>query len=277
MPCPDRGSSIPHPGPSWGGATARQVGASRQCRDSRDPPLAPARDSATERPHSMPSEPRSRGSSGRRCAAGALCWDWDMESGQVSRCKHRGSRLAVRGRDFRPFTLARHPQVPSHRAVALSPKSLPFFLFRKRGHSFPWRLIVRGSLSGPPSRRIAGVPEETGNRVAGPGLARRPFSPSAVARDFNSLSPHLPHLTSPPLPSHDHDHGKTRVAHSPSPRPRPPTLIYSVSTRPHSVATPLLLSPVAVAQSRALLSLSDQGRGSVGRSGRLLRRRRALP
>lgn len=275
-PWPDRGSSIPHPGGTfWGGATARLVehGASRQCRECRDPPLALARDSATERRIRCPG---AGGQQWQRCAAGgwrALCWD---------------NHLQVRQVDTRHWTLRPSPLALAlalrRTRPSLSHPSHSFFLVSKARPFIPLlapncsRFEVRGSPSGPPSRRIAGVPEETGNRVAGPGLARRPLSLSLDSVPPETSSPQLP-LTIP-ITTDDASRSfiLTRPA-PPRPHPHPRSFTHSVSSRRVLIRSQRrsFLSSAAVAQSRALLSLSDQGRGSVGRSGRLLHRRPALP
>ena len=59
---------------SWGGATARQVGASRPCRDCRDHHCSCKGDSATGAPHSIPAVAGAAGAAGGKCALQGKHW-----------------------------------------------------------------------------------------------------------------------------------------------------------------------------------------------------------
>lgn len=136
---PDRGSSIPHPGALSGEARRRVRSGRRFPSMSRlaGIPHLPSRGIQPPNAAFDAQEPAAL-----RCAAGG----W--------RAVHWDNHLQVNG-GSRDSTLSVLHHSPS---VAQGRRSLtqvaPFFLFRKRGHSFPcWRLIVRGSPSGRPSRR----------------------------------------------------------------------------------------------------------------------------
>ncbi|KAK1828270.1 hypothetical protein QBC39DRAFT_154540 [Podospora conica] len=291
MPCPDRESPISTRDTlgldAWGrrGASGRRFPSNVEITgiphcSGLHLHLHGPRDSATER--RIRYQGRGSGfSSGRRCAAGGRRALSGTVRARKSQVKERTSGVETR---HSPSFTTLSPW--SHKAVVHQSltRVAPFFsLFRTRGHSFysalnccssipysvslPLWSSISNSVLGI-TNGIAGVPEETGNRVAGPGLARRPLSLSRVSwPETSTLSLSL----SPPSLSRDHDHGPS-LAHSHSPAP---TLIPLSTPRRVLIRSQRrsFFSSVAAVQSRALLSVGP--RPWVGRSGRLLRRRLA--
>ena len=132
---------------SWGGATARQVGASRPCRDCRDHHCSCKGDSATGAPHSIPAVAGAAGAAG---AAGGKC---ALQGKHWTGIHPADLRLDLRGRSTLSAILQPHTRQPvaqGHRRLSHPSRS---FSSRFEGEPIQ-RLIVGALLSGPPSRRI---------------------------------------------------------------------------------------------------------------------------
>lgn len=225
-----------------------------QCRDCRDPPLALARDSATERRIRCPG---AGASSGRRCAAGG--WRALCAAGTIT-CKFDG------GSRHSTLSVPHHSPSVAHGRRSLTRVTL-FFLVSKARPFIPllapncsrlalWSSISTGSQGSLKKQGTAWLGRAW--RVAlSLALSTLSVQRLQLALHLTSLSsPHLP-LTIPLTT----DNASRSFIHSHSPRPAPPRphprsfTPSRLSTRPYSVATPLLFYPPSPWPNRGLCCL----------------------
>lgn len=246
---PDRGTSIPHPGALSGEARRRVRSGRRFPSMSRlaGIPHLPSRGIQPPNAAFDAQEPAAL-----RCAAGG----W--------RAVHWDNHLQVNGgsRDSTLSVLHHSPSV-AHGRRSLTRVTL-FFLVSKARPSIPllapncsrfavWSSISTGSQGSLKKQGTAWLGRAW--RVA---LSFSLSTLSVQRLQLALTSPHSPHLTSP---SRSRSRRTTRVAHSfILARPAPPahTHAHSVrldSTRPHSVATPLLFYPPSPWPNRGLCCL----------------------